>query len=251
MSSLVRTLFVLGIFALATEAAFSSDASLDSSPESSPEYDWQFIKEELGVKVYTAAVTGSKYKIFKGVTILDTSMASVLGVLSDTPACSEWLHLCRHSETLEFTSFNRRIIYQVNNLPFPVRDRDLVVLATTSYQADTGSFVLTLESKPDLYPLKKPIRIRLSYGSYTLIPIAKEQIKVVWEHFADPAGSIPSLLVNALVVDIPLHSLVNLKKLVTEQKYQSLQIDFDDHGIPVGLIDSRTGKSVMGKVSED
>ena len=246
MSNLVRTLFVLGICALATGTGFSSDASLDSSPESSPKYDWQFIKEESGVKIYTAAVTGSKYKIFKGVTILDTSMASVLGVLSDTPACSEWVHLCRHSEILEFTSFNRRIIYQVNDVPFPVRDRDIVVLATTSYQAETGSFILALESKPDLYPLKKLTRIRLSYGSYTLIPVAEDQIKVVWEHFADPAGFFPSILVNALIVDIPLHSLVNLKKLVAEEKYQFLEIDFDDHGIPVGLIDRRSGKSMMG-----
>ncbi len=240
-------LIYLGILALATIADFSAGASTDASPE----YDWQFAKDQSGVKVYTAAVAGSKYKIFKGVTILDTSMASVLGVLSDSPACSKWIDLCRHSETIEFTSFNRRVIYQVNDLPFPVRDRDIVVLATTSYQAETGSFILALESKPDLYPLKKLTRIRLSYGSYTLIPVAEDQIKVVWEHFADPAGFFPSILVNALIVDIPLHSLVNLKKLVAEEKYQFLEIDFDDHGIPVGLIDRRSDKSVMGKLGEE
>ena len=79
----------------------------------------------------------------------------------------------------------------------------------------------------------------MSYGSYTLTPVAKDQIEIVWVHFADPAGLIPSLLVNALIVDIPFNSLVNLRKLVLDEKYQSLQIDFDDQGNPVRLIDRR------------
>ncbi len=250
MSRLVRMLFFGGIFSLAYSADFSSGASLDSLSASSIEYDWQFAKEESGVKVHTATVPGSKYKIFKGVTLLNTSMASVLGVLNDTPACNKWLHLCRYSEILEYTSFQRRIVYQVNDLPFPARDRDLVVLAVTSYQADTGSFTLTLESKPDFHPLQRPKRIRLSHGAYTLTPVADGQIQVVWVHFTDPAGSLPALLVNALVVDIPLRSLANLGKLVTDEKYQSLQIDFDDRGVPVGLSDSRSGRSVTGGIRE-
>lgn len=242
MSRLIRLIFLGGVFTFGANAVSSPRSSLDSSTE----YDWKFAKAESGVIVNTAAVPGSKFKIFQAVTTLNTTMASVLGVLNDPCACSKWLHQCRHSEILEYTSFNERIIYQVIDLPL-VSDRDLVVLATTSYQADTRSFFIALESKPDQHPsTKSNVRIKLSHGSYTLIPDAEGQIKVIWEYFADPAGWLPKWIVNLSLLDTPIKSLEKLKKLVTDEKYQSLQIDYDSHGIPVALIDSRTGMPVTG-----
>lgn len=242
MPDFIRILLLAGTIALAVNAK----SARDTSPDATSSYDWQLAKEASGVEVYTADVAGSKFKIFKGVITLDTSMASILGVLNDTSACSKWLHLCERSEILELTSFSRRIIYQVNDMPFPVSDRDVVILALTSHEPDTGKFTITLESRPDLYPIKKPVRIRISRGSYTLTPVADGRIEVIWQHFTDPAGSLRPFLVNALVEDVPLKSLANLKNLVADEKYQALKIDYDEEGTPVGLIESnRTTADVV------
>ena len=58
---------------------------------------------------------------------------------------------------------------------------------------------------------------------------------MVWLQHTDPAGALPSWLVNALIVDIPFNSMKALERIAKEPKYANGQILYDAQGQITGV----------------
>lgn len=197
---------------------------------------WQLLRDKEGVRVYSQKVSGSRYESFKGVMVLESSLASILGLLDHTEASPEWLHLCVEGKTLKTNGFSERTIYQVIDLPFPFATRDAVYRATTSHNPLTGVFTITLESAADYYPVTKHVRIRISSGYFLLKPIDATSTEVTWKLHIDPAGAMPAFLLNMLLVEIPFKSLRRMAELVRTSPYKHLELKYDAQGNPVELL---------------
>lgn len=192
--------------------------------------DWELVKDEDDVQVYTRVKENSPYKEFKGVITIDSSLASVVGVLNDNSACPDWLHQCKTSELLTEVDATNRYVYQVNDLPFPAANRDLVM--HTNIQSDVVSRVISITTRatPDYYPRTSYVRILESNGLFELTPVSPDQTRVVWQQHVDPAGKIPSFMVNALLIDLPFKSLTALRQLAKKARYQQLELNYNDAG---------------------
>lgn len=202
---------------------------------SSAAADWELKKDKDGIQVFTREVADSKYREFKGIVVINSTLASVLGVLDHTESCPNWLHLCIEGKLIEQTGLNRRIVYQATDLPFPAASRDSVFEARTTYDATSNQVRIHLQSAPAKHPLTDHVRIIKSAGSYTLEQLGDNQVRVIWRQHIDPAGRLPAFIVNALVTDIPFESLSNLRKLVNKPIYQRLTFIYDDSDQVVGL----------------
>lgn len=202
---------------------------------SSASADWELKKDKDGIQVFTREVADSRYREFKGTIVINSTLASVLGVLDHTESCPNWLHRCIEGKLIEQTSFNQRIIYQATDLPFPAASRDSVFVARTTYDAKSNQVQIHLQSAPGKHPLTNHVRIIKSSGSYTLEQLADDRVRVIWRQHIDPAGRLPSFVVNALVTDIPFESLANLRELVKKPIYQRLTFIYDDTGQVVSL----------------
>lgn len=197
------------------------------------------VREQAGIRVYTRPVAGSAFKAFRGEVTLTTSLDSVLALLNDVPACVDWLHQCQSARLLEEVNFQQRYFYQASNMPFPVKDRDYVLLATLSIHEDRQGVRLHLEAHPEYLPATKALRIRQISGFYDLTRSqddnGNETVVVVWEQHVDPAGDIPKWLVNLLLVDIPYNSLRDFRELLQDEKYQAARLSYDGDGNITGF----------------
>ena len=196
--------------------------------------DWTQKEDDDGIKVFVQEVAGSDYNEFKGVMTVRASVASVLAVLDDTPSGTQWIHNCVESKLLKHISFLERYTYQVSDLPWPVDDRDIVVHSVITQDPKTNAVTISLEAAPD-FDFKKTdnVRVQKSKGFYLLEPLPEGYTRVTWRMHTDPAGSIPTSLVNALLVDMPYNTLKNLQDMLKKDKYQSAEFKTDENGTPI------------------
>ena len=195
--------------------------------------DWELIKDEDGIKVYTRTIADSKIKESKGVTTIRAPLDSILGVLNDTDACPKWVRNCKDPLKLRDVSFNEGYIYQVINFAFPVKDRDLILHSKMTHNPVTKAVNIQLTSIPDYISETKNVRIKKSAGFYFINPISDNIYEVTWQHHTEPGGGIPNWLVNKLIVDTPFNTLRNLRSIVQEEKYKEAKLKYSPDGIAI------------------
>ncbi len=193
--------------------------------------EWHLVKEKNSVKVYTREVEGSDFLEFRGETVVQGTVAALVAVLYDTANCPAWLHECSYAMTLEEVSFEENYIFEIYDLSFPVSDRGVILHSKLSWRAN----IARLETQEvqtfcdertttrcqkvndlDVTPIKR------SRGVYTFKTLGKNRTEVVWQQHVEPGGSIPTWLVNAMVVDLPYETLLKLQTLVLDIKYAEM-----------------------------
>jgi len=57
--------------------------------------DWQVAKDEDGIKVSLSEVAGSKYKAYRGVTVIKAPVAKIEALQEDAVGACAWIHDCK------------------------------------------------------------------------------------------------------------------------------------------------------------
>jgi len=195
--------------------------------------EWELVKEDEGIAVYTRSVEGSDFLAFKGETVVEGSIDALVAVLYDTPSAPAWLHQCSFGMTLEEVSFEENYVFQIYDLPFPASNREVILHAHLSLSE--GSALLdTREANGfcDSQPVGRCryvkevdlTRIEKSRGRYLFVTEENNRTRVVWQQYIEPGGYLPDWLLNALIVDLPFNSLSRLRELVKTEKYRSTTI---------------------------
>lgn len=78
------------------------------------------------------------------------------------------------------------------------------------------------------------VRVHKSIGTFKL-EADDNGTKITWIQHTDPAGNLPSWLVNQFVRDTPYWTFKNLAKIVTEEKYKYAKLIYDIDGVAVAL----------------
>lgn len=194
---------------------------------------WQLARDSDGVKVYTRPVEGSDIKAFRGEVEVEATALQVLGALDDTPAFVEWMHNCIDSKLVHSYSLVDRQQYMVIDFPWPTTDRDMVVRNQIAYNLEKGHVKIDLSAfaeadLPDSARAAMPKsgkrrRVSQMNGFFELQQLGDSRTKVIYQLHMDPAGAVPSGIVNAMIVDNPFNSLQGLRKQAVLEKYR----DFD------------------------
>jgi hypothetical protein len=198
--------------------------------------EWKLLKDKNNIQVFARDVEDSIYDEFRAVAIIEASLASTLGVLDDVSACPEWINYCASSILLDDNGYDERHIYQINDLPFPAANRDVVAKVVTSYDMATGIITIRSSDRPDYYPMGKQTRVAKSVGFFQLSVVSASTTRIVWQHHVEPGGVLPGFLVNAMIVDLPYKSLLAMRSLVKKDKYQRLKFEYDENGKLDGLL---------------
>jgi len=185
------------------------------------EDEWELYKDKKGIKLYRRSVNGSRIKEFKGVTVLDERVEVIAMILRDIPGYTKWMLDCKKSEIIEKIDENNMIIYYLQKTLWFVKDRDVVLKATTKMDWESGSFTVDVRSiENPRVPLKKGlVRMTKMTGKWFIEYIDREHAKVTWTIMINYAGSIPAFLVNAYLKNIPYKTLWRMKQIAKEKKY--------------------------------
>jgi len=190
---------------------------------------WERSKEDKknNIKIYTRKVEGSNFKEYKAVMKIKATVPSLVALVDDISACSRWIHTCNEGRLLKRVSPKQSYTYTINEAPWPVSDRDAIVLNTISQESTKGPVRIDILGVPDYAPEKENlVRVNMIKGHWLFTPLGDGMTEVTYQVHNDPGGNLPSWLVNSVVVTQPYNTMINMKKLVKEKKYEEAKFDF-------------------------
>lgn len=198
-----------------------------------------------GIKVYVYSHMNSDFWIFKSSTDINASLDSILAVMFDNNSGDMWIDACKKSFVIKNISFNERYHYHVFDIPFPFNDRDFIFHSILKQNLLDKSVTIKMYSAYDYCSDKQFIkcdevnqsdlvRVVKSIGVFKLEPNTNST-KITWIQDSNPAGNLPSWLVNQLVENTPYRTFKNLKKIVRNEKYKDAKLIYDADGVAIDL----------------
>jgi len=172
---------------------------------------WELEKDELGIQVYTRAVKTSSIKEYKATTIVKASIKSLVDKIIDGEQLKKWNYKTITSELLEKKDKNKYIIYMYNNLPWPAKDRDHVSELEVIAVSDSLTKV-AIKSDAKRIPEKKGVIRVVEFSGYWILEKTKLGVKVTQQMHGDPGGSLPTFIVNSMLVNAPFNTFKRLKE---------------------------------------
>ena len=184
--------------------------------------DWELVVEEDGVALYARELKGHAEAQYKGVTTVSRSIEAVGSVLSDTASYPRWFFKCVEAKKLPAeNSFDRRFfLYVVIDTPWPFSDRDTIYQTQIIVDHAAGKVVIRSSAlKTALIPLKKQcVRITDSEHQWLLEKISETQTRITFINRTNAAGPFANYLSNPGMRATTLHSLKNLRKILSIRK---------------------------------
>lgn len=190
---------------------------------------WSLERDGKGVKVWTQSLPGKPVKAFRATTTVKSTVSGLLALFLDFPRAPEWIDRARRVEMLTWNDERREFHMLVEtDLPFPVSDRDSVVFGRVYQDPKTGAVTVSSSEAADSYIRATPaaaakpgvVRMRDVAMDWVFMPKGRGLVEVTMVGTADPAGYIPPAIVNLLITEAPYNTLVNLRRVIVEPRYQ-------------------------------
>ena len=179
----------------------------------SAQEDWKLQKDKGGIQVYSAEVPDSKIRAIKVVANYDASAEEIADIIMDINTSTEWVSHLKSSYLIKRISQNELYYYAEVNLPWPASNRDFVAHLTRTENMQTKTITIDGPAVGGLVPEKKGIvRINNSVGKWVITPLDNNQVKVEYSLHVDPAGWLPSWLVNMFSGETPMQIFENLRQ---------------------------------------
>ncbi|MFK7963005.1 MAG: hypothetical protein AB8C46_03465 [Burkholderiaceae bacterium] len=166
---------------------------------------------------------------FLGVTRLNTSLSSLVALLRDVEHMPNWSYRTSMAMQLEQVSARERIIYSVAGMPWPFKDRDLVVRSRLQQDPVSLTVLVTAEALPDYLPADPAyVRVPFLQSSWAFEPLSDGTVEVRFKGYGDGGGSLSKGFFNwfsALVVsEAPHQTLLGLRRMVRQKRYQQASV---------------------------
>ncbi len=173
---------------------------------------WRKTGTERGVTLYDEPDEDRAVPRFKGVMVIDASVEHLLAILADMERATEWNSKLIVSDVLARRSDLNLRFYWRFKAPWPVDDRDGVLESKVTREGDDLVAGFHTVPGPERAVPSGVTRFGHLRGHFRLTRLGPERTRV--EHLvdADPAGNIPSWLVQYVTEAIPVDSLTGMKR---------------------------------------
>lgn len=177
--------------------------------------EWKFAKENEGIKIYTRNEEGVAVKSFKGVADFRTTMDQMKKVIGRIDSFDWWDENVKDIQVLAYEEEKFIRYYLVYDVPWPLSDRDLCVEAIITNDPVTGKRTVKATPIEGLVPEKPDlVRIKYYWQQWVMEPVGNGLIHVELEGSVDPAGNIPSWIVNMAIANTPLNVMTKARNVV-------------------------------------
>lgn len=184
---------------------------------------WEKVSTKKEVEVFRGEIKNSDVVAFRGVSVIDASIAKVCSVIYDVNRIKEWMSDVNDIKLIEKISKFEKIEYNRTSAPWPVSDRDFVYSTKVNINKAEKSveiLVVSVEHK-DAPPVKGVVRGQLHLSRYFLKSLDKDtRTHIEVEILADPKGSLPKWVVNLFQSSWPVNTVNGIRKIATEKDYQ-------------------------------
>jgi len=174
---------------------------------------WEQKINENGIEVFTRKPLNGNLKELRVVCDLLCSKAELIKTLQDINNYHNWVYSTKSTNMLKVVNPQQIIYYSVSHLPWPLKDRDLIVQLSIMPGAESNNFEIQAKSLPDYLPRNTDfIRVPYSSALWKVTVVNEHLLKVDYTFSVDPGGSIPVWLVNSTLAIGPYKSFLQLKE---------------------------------------
>lgn len=187
---------------------------------------WDLVKEDEGIKVYTRINEVMSFKEFKASAIVKGEVNDFVSVLYDVEGLKTWGHNISESRLLERPNDTIQIYYAVAKAPWPYKNRDGVYKNIFSWDELSRTLMVKISLLDDNRELNNKY-VRLDgYGYWKVQQISANEIKVEFQMQVDPGGSIKAWMANMFVTDSPFYTMKGIIDVIGLIKYQGKSYPF-------------------------
>ena len=198
------------------------------------EREWTLVTDRDDIKVYRAHTDDSLIKTFRGETeVALKDFRSIAAIMDDYDFVAEWLHMVSEIRGVSRVSPYDRTVWLTTRLPWPVRDRDVVLNVWQEQDAESSALRMPFRQQGGVMDEKDGyVRIPRMEGYLEFKPLAPGRIKLTIEVILDPGGYLPAWLANLILRDIPYFSLKRFRAVANDERYQGVDLGY--YRIPPG-----------------
>ncbi|WP_162925708.1 START domain-containing protein [Isoalcanivorax indicus] len=180
--------------------------------------DWRLITDREGIRVFAASSEASRVSAFRGE--MQMRIDDFRGIalrLDNYEAVAAWMHMVSAITELDRRHDHDRDLYLTTHLPWPVRNRDVVLQIGLHQDPDDYTLTLQYDDIDRPGPVSPGyVRMPQMVGTLRFTPLEAPLVAVTFEVTADPGGAIPGWLSNMLLRDIPYFSLYRLNRMINQ-----------------------------------
>ena len=188
---------------------------------------WELKEEKNGIRVYSRENELSDFNEFRATTQVSQPIEAFIAVLKDIQAIPEWMFSVKFSRLLETQGDTVQVYYTEAKAPFPFKNRDGIYYNCFRWEETTRTLTVDIELRPDyLDPEEGLVRISRGSGFWLAKEIGPGNLELIFQMQLDPGGNIPAWLANMFVVDTPMHTLTELKRLMSDNRYHGKKYPF-------------------------
>lgn len=189
--------------------------------------DWKLKSEKDNIKIYSKSLPESKIKSLKVVCPINARLTQLAAVLLDIKATAEWVYKTKSAIVQKQLSPTEIIYYSEIDMPWPLSNRDFIVRIKVSQDPVSKIITVDTENLPNYLPVKEDIvRVVRSEAKWVFKPMGKNQVLIEYTLVVDPAGSIPTWLVNMFSTKGPLECFQKLKEQINKPAYARVRLPF-------------------------
>lgn len=172
---------------------------------------WQEVKNEQGIAIYQQPLKSGLVKL-KAVTTTQGCIKGFKALLFDTEKANQWLTNVRSVKVLDAPSEHEHLIYTQFNVPWPIKNRDMVTYSRT-FRVSKTQLQIAIQAAPNVYPKQKNyVRIDDVFASWVINQLSENSMSIEYQAIADPAGKIPRWLSNSVTTSNAYRTFEKMKE---------------------------------------
>ena len=207
MPKLTRAAFIVLVFSF----LFSSNLFAQNFDKK----DWKLKTSKKDLKVFTRKSEQSDVKEIRIQTTVNAPLKKIMEVLNDVDGYKKWVYKSMSAKKIKIISPKEYYYYTKSDFPFPIADRDLVVLSKQWEDKKTGYVYSHSEAAPSMMANEKgTVRVTLFESYWKIMPQENGSVKIDYVALTHPGGNIPAWVVNLGITRGPVVTMKQFADLV-------------------------------------
>lgn len=175
--------------------------------------DWNLVRNEENIKVYTRLTSKSDFKEVLLKTTLSTDHESLIQIIKDFDHYSDWIENCATARLVQENTDELFYYYFEMEATWPIDNRDMVLKTTLKTSDDNNLLTMNAVAVDGMVGEKEDIvRVEDMELIIKLKRIEGNRHELSYYASMDPAGRVPAWVVNLTIEDGPFNTVKNLKK---------------------------------------
>ena len=190
--------------------------------------NWELIKEDNGIRVYSKSNPSSDFIEIKAVSEVASTIESFVALMNDVDNFKNWMHAAKEAKLIKRTGEYHYTYYLLSDLPWPAQDRDVVLSLSIHRDPETNAVYTKSRNVDGVIGEKEGIqRIQSVQTSWRFVPDSADKIKIIFHTRVLPNVTLPDWLAQRIYHRGPYNTITNMKNVIRHQKYTKARVDME------------------------